>query len=54
MARLILASESPRRAALLRQIGLEFEVIPSNVAEEGTPTAGPASYARRLAKSKAG
>jgi septum formation protein len=53
MTRLILASESPRRAALLRQIGLEFEVIPSSVAEEGTTAARPASYAKKLAKSKA-
>jgi septum formation protein len=30
---LILASASPRRADLLRQIGLEFEVIPSNATE---------------------
>lgn len=31
--KLILASASPRRSRLLRQIGLEFEVIPSNVDE---------------------
>ena len=31
---LILASASPRRAELLRQIGLEFKVIPSAVTEE--------------------
>ena len=30
---LILASASPRRAELLRQLGLEFEVIPSQVEE---------------------
>jgi len=30
---LILASVSPRRADLLRQLGLEFKVIPSNVSE---------------------
>jgi septum formation protein len=30
---LILASASPRRADLLRQIGLDFKVIPSNIPE---------------------
>jgi septum formation protein len=31
---LILASASPRRADLLRRLGLEFHVVPSEVAEE--------------------
>ena len=30
---LILASASPRRAALLRAMKLEFEVVPSDIAE---------------------
>jgi septum formation protein len=30
---LILASASPRRAALLREMGLEFHVVPSDIAE---------------------
>lgn len=33
-AQLILASRSPRRAALLRQLGLEFRVFPSEVKEK--------------------
>lgn len=33
MNRLILASASPRRAALLRQIGVEFKVVKSNFQE---------------------
>ncbi len=33
MRRIILASASPRRKELLRQIGLEFEVIPSRAKE---------------------
>jgi septum formation protein len=37
-SRIILASASPRRAALLRQIGLTFEVQP--VADEAHPEAG--------------
>ena len=32
---LILASKSPRRAALLRQIGLHFEVVESGIEEPG-------------------
>lgn len=31
--RLILASSSPRRIELLKKLGLEFEIIPSNVVE---------------------
>lgn len=33
MARIILASQSPRRKKLLEQIGLSFEVFPSNIDE---------------------
>ena len=33
MKRLILASGSPRRKELLRELGYEFEVIPSNIDE---------------------
>src|SRR3954452_8701547 len=33
MPPLILASESPRRAELLRQLGYDFKVVPSGVAE---------------------
>ena len=36
---LILASSSPRRAALLRMLGLKFKVIPSN-AQEALPKEG--------------
>ena len=43
--RLILASASPRRAALLSQIGLTFEVRPSDIAEppHNTHSSSPAS-----------
>lgn len=33
--RLILASASPRRVALLKELGMDFEVIPSQAAEVG-------------------
>lgn len=48
-----LASASPRRRELLRQIGIEFIVRPARVAE--TPLAGeaPARYVERVARAKA-
>jgi len=52
--RLILASASPRRKALLEQAGYAFEVWPAEGAE-GPRTQGecPADYARRSAEGKA-
>lgn len=50
---LILASQSPRRIALLRQIGFAPQVIPSNIAEEIDSGATPAKNAMRLALAKA-
>jgi septum formation protein len=38
MKQLILASASPRRARLLRQIGLDFQVMASRISEEFLPT----------------
>jgi septum formation protein len=51
--RLILASESPRRYELLRQVGLDFEVIPSGVAEDFFNTESPREHVLRLAEAKA-
>jgi septum formation protein len=50
--RLLLASASPRRAALLRQIGVPFEVVRPEVDE--TPASGepPAAYVERMARCK--
>jgi len=50
---LYLASASPRRAALLRQIGVNFATVPAAVDE--TPSAGekPLEYVERLAVAKA-
>jgi septum formation protein len=54
---LILASASPRRAALLAQIGLPFRVHPSALNEEGVSTEiggeAPEAVACRLARAKA-
>ena len=52
-SRLILASTSPRRRDLLEQTGLEFAVIPSNLAEDSIPLSSPESYVKRLAEAKA-
>lgn len=53
MAEFVLASASPRRRALLAQVGLEPEVRPSHVEE--TPKLGeaPEAYGRRVAEAKA-
>ena len=52
--RLILASASPRRSALLSQIGLTFEVFPSEI-EEPLPNKNlsPEKVTQKLAKLKA-
>lgn len=52
MKRIILASASPRRRELLRQIGLAFEVIPSR-AEEIITGDSPADVAEGLSGQKA-
>lgn len=50
---LILASASPRRADLLRQLGLSFQVLPSSVPEDVLPGETPEAHVRRLAREKA-
>jgi septum formation protein len=50
---LILASNSPRRRYLLKQAGLLFSVIPSQVDESSVALSSPALYARELAVAKA-
>ena len=51
--KIILASSSPRRAELLRTIGVEFEIAPSQVQERPHPDEAPADYITRLARAKA-
>jgi septum formation protein len=48
-----LASRSPRRAELLRQIAIEFTVLPSNVDESLLADEAPENYVLRLARFKA-
>ena len=52
MKPLILASQSPRRKNLLKQIGMKFRVIPSHVAEVISSHHGPAENAQRIALEK--
>lgn len=50
---ILLASASPRRSALLTQIGVEHQVRPVDIDERIQPGEAPAQYVRRLAIAKA-
>ena len=50
--RLILASASPRRAALLRAAGFTFDTFAADVDESFRPGESPSAYVRRLAADK--
>jgi septum formation protein len=49
----ILASSSPRRRELLASIGIDFEVIPSDVPEIHAEGEAPEEYVARLSRDKA-
>lgn len=49
----LLASKSPRRQELLRQLGYRFEVIRAEVEEQPRPGEAAADYALRVARDKA-
>ena len=51
--RIVLASASPRRQALLAQIGIDCEVMPSQIDEEARENEVPLDYVRRMAEEKA-
>lgn len=51
--RLILASRSPRRYELLKQVGLDFDVIPSRIEESFVKEESPKKHVLRLAEAKA-
>jgi septum formation protein len=51
--RLVLASQSPRRASLLNQIGLTFDIIPSHVSEEHATDHQPPELVISLSQAKA-
>src|SRR5262245_37712620 len=48
-----LASASPRRGELLRQIGVRFEVLPAAIPEDRAAGESPDAYVLRLASAKA-
>jgi septum formation protein len=50
---LYLASQSPRRAELLRQIGIKFEIIDGNIDETALQQELPAELVQRLSRLKA-
>ena len=50
---LVLASQSPRRAEILRQAGILFVVRVASVDETPLPAEDPIEYVRRLAEAKA-
>ena len=50
---LYLASRSPRRAQLLDQLGIDFEIIPASVDEIRSSDESPVQFAERLALDKA-
>ena len=50
---IILASASPRRAALLDQLGVSYRVIVSNLEERVLPGEGADDFVRRMAREKA-
>ncbi len=53
MKKLILASQSPARARLLKQIGYEFDVIPSDYSEDMKLDLLPQELSKELAEGKA-
>jgi septum formation protein len=50
---LILATASPRRIELVRQLGLTFQTLPANVDESAKEDESAADYVQRLAEAKA-
>jgi len=53
MPKLILASASPRRKALLKQIGLEFEAYPADIDENSLGYMDAGKYAEEMSRRKA-
>jgi septum formation protein len=53
MAKLILASQSPRRALLLEMLGLRFDTMPADIDETWLSGEEPVAHAERLAREKA-
>ena len=47
---ILLASASPRRSELLRQVGIDHEIRPVDVDESVRPGEAPSAYVLRLAE----
>ncbi len=50
--KIILASQSPRRIELLRSVGLDFDIYPSNIEEKIGPGMSPREYVEHNASKK--
>ena len=50
---IVLASASPRRSDLLTQVGIRFQVVPSDVPEDLLPEEAPEDHVLRLSRDKA-
>lgn len=53
LTKVILASQSPRRVELLKQMGLDCEILPTDIDETVLPHETPEAYVMRLAQQKA-
>ncbi len=53
MSKIVLASASPRREAILKQLGIDFEVIAPNISEDIDSDCEPQEFACRLSEIKA-
>lgn len=53
MRKIVLASVSPRRKQLLKKLGIDFIVVPSNIEEHLNPRLKPRSQVEELALQKA-
>ena len=51
--KIILASRSPRRKELLKRIGMDIEICPSNIDENKISINNPVEYVKELARLKA-
>ena len=53
LKKIILASQSPRRIALLKQMNIDCLVMPADIDETAMPNESPSDYVLRLAAQKA-
>lgn len=53
MSRIVLASQSPRRVEILKSMGYEFDIIPSNIDESKIKASTPSSLVKALSYAKA-